>query len=436
MGDYDPTKNDLNWLAALTDTSTRSQLSNALSVTGSAKPSASQLNELLAAHAPSNYLAPPLSSALGLFGSSASQGNELNRLLTALEPANHLAARPEPANQGLGGILELLGASQAGQTSPGGYFNSLTGGPIDNTPSAQQPPYRWIYVERRFTKFLANLAYTKAQEADCRTQQGAIIQCLNKAYYGVDSKTDNAILIGSWGKGTRTRPPRDADILYLLPAKTYHQFQARIGNRQSQLLQYVKSTLVTTYSRTEMRGDGQVVVVPFSPPIEIAVGFVCQDGSIIIADTNGGGSYRPSTAAAEAADIDFWDRVFCGNVRALARMMKTWQRVRNVDDLKSFWIERLVIEFLQVWQYNKNDAFWYDWMVRDFLAFLIGRANTFIVMPGTGERVFIGDGWLSRAQTAHRHAVRACDYEKANNEYAAGIEWQDIFGTDIPAWAT
>ena len=138
------------------------------------------------------------------------------------------------------------------------------------------------------------------------------------------------MLIGSWGKLTRVRPSRDVDILFLLPPQIYHQYQARTGNRQSQLLQEVRGVLAQTYGQTTMRGDGQVVVIPFNTiPIEIAPGFRCQDGSIIICDSNNGGRYRTSTAEAEAAELIAADTAFNGNARALVRMLKQWQRERT-----------------------------------------------------------------------------------------------------------
>jgi hypothetical protein len=290
----------------------------------------------------------------------------------------------------------------------------------------------WQFVRRRFNRIMDNLAITKDQSDDGDTKQAGVRSCLNRYYWGASSETDNSLLVGSWGKHTRVRPSRDIDILFLLPPAVYHRFQARSGNRQSQLLQEVKDVLAQTYSQTTMRADGQVVVVPFNTiPIEIAPGFRCTDGSIIICDTNNGGSYRISTAEAEVVEFDAADTSWNGNARALSRMMKQWQRECNVP-LKSFQLERLSVEFLRVWSYSRQDRFWYDWMVRDFLAYLLGRANGSVVMPGTGETVQLGDAWLSRTQSAYRAAVSACDNERDNYQVHAGEDWQKIFGNVAP----
>jgi hypothetical protein len=292
--------------------------------------------------------------------------------------------------------------------------------------------HSWFFVRRRFARLLAELTITEWQREDGETKQASVRTCLNRHYWGAASETANSLLIGSWGKNTRLRPPRDVDILFLLPTSVYFRFQEREGNRQSQLLQEVKEILAQTYSQTTMRGDGQVVLIPFnSTPIEVSPGFRCQDGSIIVCDTSNGGRYITSTAEAEAYDLMSSDARWKGNTRALVRMMKQWQREDSVP-LKSFQLERLAIEFLQVWPFSYHDVFWYDWMVRDFFAYLIRRANGTLTMPGTSEIVWLGSEWLSRAERACRHAVEACKNEYNNYEALAGNEWQAIFGTVAP----
>lgn len=255
----------------------------------------------------------------------------------------------------------------------------------------------WQYVTRRFTKFLNNIRLTDPQIEDGTTKHSGVRNCLNSHYWGYASDTDNSFLIGSWGKDTRVRPSRDVDVLFLLPEAVFHRFQQRTGNRQSQLLQEVKSVLGATYSQTAMRGDGQVVVVPFNTiPVEVSPGFRCNDGSIIVCDTNGGGRYVTSTAEAEAADLAASDKVFGGSTRHLAQMLKQWQRHCNVP-LKSFWIERLAVQFMLNYQHAHQDYFYYDWFTRDFLAYLISQANGHIIMPGTYDVIPLGEEWLSRA---------------------------------------
>ena len=73
------------------------------------------------------------------------------------------------------------------------------------------------------------------------------------------------------------RPPRDVDLLFTPPVDVYHQFNQRIGNKQSQLLQHVAAVLRATYPQTAIRGDGQVVVIGFNTyRIEVAPAFCAE----------------------------------------------------------------------------------------------------------------------------------------------------------------
>jgi hypothetical protein len=325
----------------------------------------------------------------------------------------------------------LLASLLSGEPTPPSLLGGFGGLGLPAVPAS--PPHRWYYVRRRFTQFLTNITITDWQRQDGEKKQAGVRACLNRHYWGIGSETAHSMLIGSWGKDTRGRPSRDIDILFLLPGSVYWQYQNRVGNRQSQLLQEVKGVLLNTYFQTAMRADGQVICVPFnSIPVEVSIGFTCTDGSIIVCDTNNGGFYKTSTAQAEAADLDVSDRLLWNsNTRALVRMMKSWQRYCNVP-LKSFHIERLAIEFLDIWAFSKYDVFYYDWMVRDFLAYLIRRANGNIIMPGTCEVVPVGSDWLSRAETAYRYAVKACEYEQDSYQALAGGEWQNLFGSAVP----
>ena len=49
------------------------------------------------------------------------------------------------------------------------------------------------------------------------TKHKAFVAALNRTYWGHGHETANRLLIGSWGKLTRARPPRDVDLLFMPP---------------------------------------------------------------------------------------------------------------------------------------------------------------------------------------------------------------------------
>jgi Second Messenger Oligonucleotide or Dinucleotide Synthetase domain len=299
--------------------------------------------------------------------------------------------------------------------------------------ASQPQPYQWIAVRPRFTQFHQNLALTSPQFADGMKKRAGVVSCLNNAYYGSHSDTDNSFFVGSWGKDTATRPPRDVDVYFLLPPAVYHRFQARLWNRQSALLQEVKEQLTATYPDTDMSGDGQVVVVNFgSYCVEVVPTFrLTTPGRYWICNTHDGGSYKQSAPWDEVNQLEAADVANARNLRPLIRMLKTWQACCSVP-IKSFHLELIATEFIGQSPWRLKDFFWFDWLTRDFFEFLCRRANGYVVAPGTYEVMALGNAWHSRALSAHQRAIKACEYERDNLVEAAGEEWQKIFGFDIP----
>lgn len=154
---------------------------------------------------------------------------------------------------------------------------------------------QWIAVRQRFEQLHRNLALTQNQQQDALTKYTGVVSCLNRNYYGTSSSTDNNFMVGSWGKATAIRPPRDVDLYFVLPPEVYYRFQGNLWNRQSALLQEVKTALSRTYHDTDMSGDGQVVVVRFgSYAVEVVPAFLLQSGQYWICDTHNGGTYKES----------------------------------------------------------------------------------------------------------------------------------------------
>lgn len=66
----------------------------------------------------------------------------------------------------------------------------------------------------------------------------------------------------------------DLDMIMQLPYSAYQTYDGYAGNGQSALLQAVKTSVEKTYSKTSIKADGQVIVIPFTDGIsfELRVG--------------------------------------------------------------------------------------------------------------------------------------------------------------------
>lgn len=290
----------------------------------------------------------------------------------------------------------------------------------------------WVAVRQRFSQLHQSIGLTLFQQVDGWTKLNGVITCLNQHYYDLESRDANRLLIGSWGKDLATRPPRDIDAYFLLPPDVYYRFQNRVGNRQSALLQEVRGVLLPTYPNTTIQADRHVVFVSFgSYAVEVAPAFLLTDGRYWICDSVGLGRYKATNPQEEAQYVDQVDVACMGNLRPLIRMLKAWQNYCSVP-IKSFHLELVAAEFLLQSPWRFRDFFWFDWITRDFFAYLYSKASASMTIPSLDERIYLGNEWQSRTLTAWGRAFRACEFDRQNLVEAAGEEWQEIFGDDLP----
>ena len=90
-----------------------------------------------------------------------------------------------------------------------------------------------------------------------------ITKAVNSEFWSSNSETAHSLYVGSYGRGTATTDS-DLDVLLSLPRSEYERYDMYKRNGQSRLLQAVKTAVSETYSTTDVKGDGQVVVVRFS----------------------------------------------------------------------------------------------------------------------------------------------------------------------------
>lgn len=133
-----------------------------------------------------------------------------------------------------------------------------------------------------------------------------VTQAINREFWNSQSDTQNTLYVGSYGRGTAI-DTSDLDILVELPIAEYNRFDLARGNGQSRLLQVVRRAIQTTYPRSDIRADGQVVKIAFSdgmrfeilPAFKRVNLFGQWDGTYMYPDTNMGGNWRSTNPRAE-----------------------------------------------------------------------------------------------------------------------------------------
>ena len=143
------------------------------------------------------------------------------------------------------------------------------------------------------------------------TRYKRITKAVNTEFWNNTSETAHSRYVGSYGRGTAINVS-DLDVLMELPNEEYEYFTSLTSNGQSRLLQAVKDAIIDTYPNTNVKGDGQVVVVNFSDGMKFEILPAFQnlsvwgtwDGTYRYPDTHMGGNWMTTNPIAEQNAMD------------------------------------------------------------------------------------------------------------------------------------
>lgn len=174
-----------------------------------------------------------------------------------------------------------------------------------------------------------------------------ITRAVNSEFWSSTSETAHSLYVGSYGRGTAI-DTSDIDMLVELPREEYNRYDALKGNGQSRLLQALKRAIMQTYPRSDIHGDGQVVVIDFTDGIrfEVLPAFRQIDwwgnwnGIYDYPDSNMGGNWLTTTPQAEQQAMK--ER----NIASNGLLFDTCKHMREIRDnhFKSYHLPGIVID--------------------------------------------------------------------------------------------
>lgn len=286
-----------------------------------------------------------------------------------------------------------------------------------------------------FRGFCSNLTVKDGGTISVRYKN--LTRRLNTDYWGSISDTTHSLYVGSYGRNTATQGFSDLDIIFQLPYSEYQKYNNYLGNGQSALLQSVKRSIEKTYGKTNIRGDGQVIQVPFTDGItfEIVPAFLNNDNSYTFPDANDGGRWRPTNPKPEIAAMKLRNHVTNGNLVQLCRMARAWKRTWDVP-IGGLLIDTLAYQFIESWPHKDKSYLYYDFMSRDFFKWLAEQdvSKEFWRAPGSGQYVYGKGLFQYKAKRCYNISLEAIEHEMASpkREWSAKQKWREIYGTTFP----
>lgn len=177
-----------------------------------------------------------------------------------------------------------------------------------------------------FDKIFDNIQISNKEEI--RKLRDEITKALNKEFRNSYSKSDNWLMVGSWGRHTAIDGVSDLDLLYILPSSLWDDYHTIDGTKK--VLSKVKQAIVTHYSRTDIRVDRLVVVVNFKNyKFEVQPVFEQDDGSFLYPDTYSD-SWKTTKPRDEIKAISNLDETSMGNARKICKLARAWKNKHSV----------------------------------------------------------------------------------------------------------
>ena len=276
-----------------------------------------------------------------------------------------------------------------------------------------------MIIEERFEKFYKNIVPTEAQLNDAIGKCNTTCSRLAKHYYDTEKYNDLKLVFGSYGKNIGVRPPRDVDVLFLMPYEKLDQFKKYEGNGPSALLQDMKKAFPKDFTvNDKLRAWGKVLVVQFagaSHNIEVLPAWYAdrEEDGFIIPNTENGGSWECYNPVPEIEKVDRLDAESNEKLRKLIRFAKKWTETCSVK-ISSYELETLACSFVEANNIAKAK-----------LADSIFALFAYMESAAGAEHQSAISTAVKRMNKAHELAAKG-HYKKATRK------WKQIFGVDFP----
>ena len=283
-------------------------------------------------------------------------------------------------------------------------------------------------VAEMFSEFVSNLAISNTETISNR--YGELTAALNKQFRNTESKTDNTLQVGSFGRKTGINGISDLDMLYIMPKTKWNDYDKAGG--QLKLLQDTKEAILARYPTTKVRVDRLVVTVTYTNfHVEVQPVFEQDDNSYKYPDTKNGGSWKITKPREEMDAIATMDATKNSNLRRLCKMARAWKNKHGVG-MGGLLIDTLAFNFLNsTTDYDNKSYLYYDWMSRDFFKYLSEEPDQDrYAAPGSGQHVKVKKKFQRKAKKAYDLCLKAIEAEKQDD---VNDKWKKVYGRPFPS---
>lgn len=281
-----------------------------------------------------------------------------------------------------------------------------------------------------FKNFLSNIRISDDKSSQVSNRYQEITKALNIKFRNAESRINNCLQVGSYGRWTAIKGISDLDMLYILPASKWDEYNVTGG--QSKLLKDTKDAILDKYPKTTVFVDRLVVCVQYTDfHVEVQPVFKQDDGSYKYPDTYKGGNWKITKPQAELDEIKRMNDLKNRNLRRLCKMARAWKNKQGIA-IGGLLIDTLAYNFLKSTDdFDDKSYLYYDFMCRDFFKFLSEEPTDrdHYQALGSNQDVKVKDQFHDQARDAYEKSLKAI---KNQGTKKASNYWRKIFGNSFP----
>lgn len=288
-------------------------------------------------------------------------------------------------------------------------------------------------VSQLFFKFLFQIAPRDSEVAKAKANLAAIRNRLAKSFH-----IARATLIGSHVKGTAIRTLSDVDVMIILRREQVRWGTSMISSET--LLSNIREDLQERFPLTEVRRDGQAVVVRFASGehgVDVVPGIFetpASTGHPIYLIPDGMGDWMHTSPDTQLKALNVAHERSGAKLKPVIRMAKAWMLSRSPSiPLNSMHLEAVLIKS------GMQRIASYSSILSNMFVFLAGRGGRATRDPsgisglipiarteGQKERV------LTALDYAIDHSLCALDAETDGDHAEATRQWKIVFSDAFP----
>lgn len=279
-----------------------------------------------------------------------------------------------------------------------------------------------------FQNFLDNLKINVDSTEQISLRYGEITSALNKQFRDTESKNNNCLQVGSYGRWSAIKNISDLDMLYIMPPSAWDDYK---NSGQSKLLTAAKDAIKARYPTTNIRVDRLVVCVTYKNfHIEVQPVFELEDGGFKYPDTYNGGRWKITKPREEIQAMKQFVDEKNNSLRHLCKMARAWKNKHGIG-MGGLLIDTLAHNFLaSTDDYDDKSFLYYDWMGRDFFQYLAEQPKqSHYQALGSGQDVKVRSPFQSKAKYAYELCLKAIDECDEDKIYE---KWRKVYGSEFP----